>query len=289
MKLGLLLATLFAVVLPSGFWRADETSIPGLPLAVQHTTNDLDEAHKLVRMIVADTELVWSTVFASVGKTYRYPQLVLFSGTAFSACGRGQGQAGPFYCPIDMRVYLDLSFFSELKSYFASIAAKKEGSEGALAFQDRPIPNQHAVLWAYAIAHEMGHHVQTLLGIEQKVTALEERLSQIERDRLSTLFELQADCLAGIWFSHIDKLKSRLEPGDLELALTGAAAVGADALLKQAGATEMPDSFTHGTSAERAYWLKRGFESGEIKQCNTFDQRPHVPHLAPASPDRPKQ
>lgn len=243
---------------------------------------DSEDAGKVVGFILGDTEVVWDAIFTSLGKTYHYPKLLLYRGGIFGELCDGVYRTGPFYCSFDNRIYLDLNFFSALRIYFARTAGATDVTSRGTA-----IPNRYAVLWAYAIAHETAHHVQTLFGIEKRVAALEEQLPQPLRDRLSTLFELQADCLAGIWFSHINKRASRLRPGDLDLALEAAAAVGADARAKQEGTIVMPDSFTHGTSEERAYWLKRGFETGDMGQCNTFDDRFYLPRLPSASPDSP--
>jgi predicted metalloprotease len=177
------------------------------------------------------------------------PKLVLFSGVTPTACGTGQSAMGPFYCPGDQKVYIDLVFFRELKERFKA-------------------PGEFAQ--AYVIAHEVGHHVQNLLGIADKVHATQQRVGKAEANALSVRLELQADCLAGVWGKRTDTMKNVLEPGDLEAALTAASAIGDDRLQQQAQGRIVPESFTHGSSAQRTRWFKRGFETGDMNQCNTF-------------------
>ena len=193
--------------------------------------------------MLADTEDVWHAQFKKIGQGYREPRLVLFSGRVQSACGLADAAIGPFYCPPDSHVYIDLEFFEELRSRF--------GAPGDFA-------------QAYVVAHEVGHHVQNLLGTSGKVHAERGRLSKADANRLSVRLELQADFLAGVWAHHAQKTKKILEPGDLEEALRAANAIGDDRLQKQSRGTVVPDSFTHGTSAQRAKWFRVGLETGDF-------------------------
>jgi predicted metalloprotease len=208
-----------------------------------------EELTHFVRVVLADTEDVWNEQFRKMGKTYKEPRLILFRDRVDSACGMADKAVGPFYCPGDEMVYLDLSFFGELKNRFHA-------------------PGEFAQ--AYVIAHEVGHHVQKLLGISDKVHAQRDRLSKAEANHLSVRLELQADFLAGFWAYHTQKSKHFLHPGDLEAALTAANAIGDDRLQKQARGYVVPDSFTHGKSEQRIRWFKRGFETGDFKQGDTF-------------------
>jgi predicted metalloprotease len=205
-----------------------------------------DEASDFVRVVLADTEDTWAELFRQMGDQYQDPKLVLFTGAVQSACGFAQAAVGPFYCPRDQKVYLDLGFFDELRQRF--------GAPGDFAE-------------AYVIAHEIGHHVQTLLGVTQQVDALRARSSQREANALSVLTELQADCFAGVWANHA---KTPLDPGDIDEALRAASAIGDDRLQEEAQGYVVPESFTHGTSAQRVGWFRRGYESGEVRQCDTF-------------------
>jgi predicted metalloprotease len=209
-----------------------------------------DELVSFVKVVLADTEDVWREQFHNMGKTYKEPRLVLFNGRVESACGEADAAVGPFYCPGDQMVYLDLSFFNELKNRFKA-------------------PGEFAQ--AYVIAHEVGHHVQKLLGISDKVHTQQNRLNKREYNRLSVRLELQADFLAGMWAYHTQKSKHFLHPGDLETALKAAEAIGDDRLQKQARGYVVPDSFTHGKSEQRIRWFKRGFETGDFKQGDTFN------------------
>ena len=184
-----------------------------------------------------------------MGKNYEEPHLVLFSGAVQSACGFASAAVGPFYCPADRKLYIDLSFYRDLRQKF--------GAPGDFA-------------QAYVIAHEVGHHVQNLLGIAEKVQTLRSRTSQAEGNRLSVMVELQADCLAGVWTYHANTARKILEKGDIEEALNAASRIGDDRLQKESRGYVTPDSFTHGSSAQRVRWFKRGFETGEVGQCNTF-------------------
>jgi predicted metalloprotease len=208
-----------------------------------------DDMRNFVAVVLAETEDVWKDTFQNAGRTYQEPKLVLFSGAVESACGMAGSAVGPFYCPADHKVYLDLVFFKELHARF--------GASGDFA-------------QAYIIAHEVGHHVQTLLGITQKVTELQGRSSTSDRNKLSVMVELQADCLAGMWAYQADKKRRILETGDIEEGLNAAAAVGDDRIQKRTQGYVVPDGFTHGSSRQRVSWFKRGLEQGNLQACNTF-------------------
>ena len=208
-----------------------------------------DESARFVSKVLASTEDVWTETFRQNGKHYEAPKLVLFTGSTPTACGTGQSAMGPFYCPGDHKVYIDLAFYRELKERFHA-------------------PGEFAQ--AYVIAHEVGHHVQNLLGIADKVHQAKQRVSKAEANAMSVRMELQADCLAGVWGKRTDTMKKVLEPGDLEAALNAASAIGDDRLQQQAQGRIVPESFTHGSSAQRVRWFKTGFESGDMNQCNTF-------------------
>lgn len=207
-----------------------------------------DGTARFVSQVLASTEDTWNTAFRASGQNYQEPKLVLFSGMTPTACGTGQSAMGPFYCPGDQKVYIDLVFFRELKERFKA-------------------PGEFAQ--AYVIAHEVGHHVQQQLGISAQVEKARRRAGPREANALSVKLELQADCLAGVWGKHADSMRL-LEPGDLEAALTAASAIGDDRLQQQSQGQIVPDSFTHGSSAQRVRWFRRGFESGDMNQCNTF-------------------
>lgn len=207
-----------------------------------------DGTARFVSQVLASTEDTWNNAFRASGRNYQEPRLVLFSGMTPTACGTGQSAMGPFYCPGDQKVYIDLVFFRELKERFKA-------------------PGEFAQ--AYVIAHEVGHHVQQQLGISAQVEKARRRAGPREANALSVKLELQADCLAGVWGKHADSMRL-LEPGDLEAALTAASAIGDDRLQQQAQGRIVPDSFTHGSSAQRVRWFRRGFESGDMNQCNTF-------------------
>lgn len=210
-----------------------------------------DEAAGFVKVVLAETEDVWNKVFSDMGQQYREPTLVLFTGLVESACGNASSASGPFYCPADEKVYIDLSFYDELQ--------QKLNAPGDFAM-------------AYVIAHEVGHHIQKITGISEKVQRMRSRVSETEYNKLSVKLELQADFLAGVWAHHTQKLQNIIEPGDIEEALNAANAIGDDRLQKQAQGYVVPDAFTHGTSAQRMYWFKRGFESGDIRQGDTFNE-----------------
>ena len=209
-----------------------------------------DREAQFVAVVLAETEDVWHQQLQARGVEYREPHLVLFSDQAQSACGFASAAVGPFYCPEDERVYLDLGFFREMRQRF--------GASGDFAE-------------AYVIAHEVGHHVQNLLGITQKVSGMRGRLSETEYNRLSVRLELQADFLAGVWAHHTQKMKQLLEQGDIEEALNAASAIGDDKLQMQSQGYEVPDGFTHGTSEQRARWFRKGYETGDIAHGDTFN------------------
>jgi uncharacterized protein len=211
-----------------------------------------DRMAKFVGTVLADTEDVWKDVFTKGGATYKEPKLVLFRGSTQTACGAGEAAMGPFYCPGDQKVYIDLGFYQTLK--------EKLGAPGDFA-------------QAYVIAHEVGHHVQNLLGISGKMDQMRGKVSQVEFNGLSVRLELQADCFAGVWAHHAQKSRQILENGDVEEAMNAAAKIGDDALQKAGGGRVVPDSFTHGTSAQRARWFNNGLQNGSVKGCDTFSAR----------------
>lgn len=209
-----------------------------------------DELSEFVSVVLADTEDTWNPIFQQLGRNYQEPTLVLFTSQVDSACGRAQAAVGPFYCPADQKVYIDLSFYQDLRD--------RHQAPGDFA-------------QAYVIAHEVGHHVQTLLGISQQVQQAKQRASTTEANQLSVLQELQADCFAGIWANHAQRARNVLEQGDLEEALNAASQIGDDTLQKQAQGYVVPDSFTHGSSTQRVRWFKKGFQSGQLETCDTFN------------------
>lgn len=212
-----------------------------------------DKLKDFVSVVLADTEDVWNDLFErQFGRTYRNPKLVLFSGQVNSGCGFASAAVGPFYCPLDQKVYLDLSFFNELRSRF--------GAPGDFAM-------------AYVIAHEIGHHVQNQLGVSDMVEQQRARLGKAEYNQLSVRLELQADFLAGVWAYHAQRTKKILDPGDLEEALRAASAIGDDTLQKESQGYAVPDSFTHGTSKQRVYWFRRGFETGDVSLMDELFER----------------
>ena len=208
-----------------------------------------DEQGRFIAAVLGETEDTWSALFQAQGLEYVPPKLVLYRDQMPTACGSGSAAAGPFYCPLDRKVYLDLGFFQQLADEFEA-------------------PGQFAE--AYVLAHEVGHHVQNLLGIAGQIRALQQRSSAAQANQLSVRLELQADCYAGVWARHADETKHILEAGDVESALRAAAAVGDDTLQKRAQGYVVPESFTHGSSAERVGWFKRGLNSGSIASCDTF-------------------
>ncbi len=212
----------------------------------QQTPAANDEMGKFASKVLSTTERTWTRIFTENGRQYEEPRMVLFSGFVQSACGAAQSAMGPFYCPRDKKIYIDLSFFRDMSS--------RLGASGDFAH-------------AYVIAHEVGHHVQTLLGIAEKVTAARLRASKPEANRLSVRMELQADCLAGVWARDN---KNILDQGDIEEGINAASAIGDDRLQKRSQGYVVPESFTHGTSAQRVEWFKRGIQTGDIGQCDTF-------------------
>ena len=235
-----------SVILNSGL--VDQSG-PAVSRQVEGTRPGEDQLADFVSVVLADTEDTWNVLFSESGRSYHPPKLVLFTDAVQSACGYAQAASGPFYCPADRKVYIDLGFYRELKS--------KLNAPGDFA-------------QAYVVAHEIGHHVQNLLGISAKVQSQRNRISQIDYNKLSVKLELQADCLAGVWANHADRVRNILEPGDVDEALNAASMIGDDHLQKKAKGYVVPDSFTHGTSAQRVQWFRRGLASGDINECNTF-------------------
>jgi predicted metalloprotease len=208
-----------------------------------------EELADFVSVVLADTEDTWNPIFASIGRQYDEPRLVLFTDQVRSACGMAGAAMGPFYCPGDHKLYIDLSFYDELQRRFRA-------------------PGDFAQ--AYVIAHEVGHHVQNLLGITDEVEAMQRQASRAEANELSVRLELQADCLAGVWGYHTQRARNMLEAGDLEEALNAASAIGDDRIQRESTGRVVPDSFTHGSSAQRVKWFRIGFETGDVAQCDTF-------------------
>lgn len=212
-----------------------------------------DPEGDFVSGVLLETEKTWDVIFREqLGREYKHPELVLFSGATQSACGVGQSAAGPFYCPLDQKVYIDLSFYRDLRERF--------GAPGDAA-------------QAYVIAHEVGHHVQTLLGISEQVMSQRQRLGRAEGNELSVRQELQADCFSGVWLNHADRQRQVLEPGDVEEALNAASAIGDDRIQRQTQGQVVPESFTHGSSAQRMTWFRRGLDTGQVQACDTFAAR----------------
>jgi predicted metalloprotease len=258
---GVGIGTIILALAASYFFGIDPAAILGLfsgagspvPQSVPaHKPPDNDEMARFVSKVLADTEDTWRAIFRQAGREYQDPKLVLYTGATPTACGTGQTAMGPFYCPLDQKVYIDLAFYQDLKVRYKA-------------------PGDFAQ--AYVIAHEVGHHVQHLLGISDKVQAARSRASDTQANALSVRLELQADCLAGIWGYHADRTRNILQAGDIEEALTAASAIGDDRVQQQSRGYVVPDTFTHGTSAERVRWFRRGIESGDLKQCNTFEAR----------------
>ena len=248
--------TLLALV-ASYFLGIDPRLILGLMSAVPtqqsapaaHYGTPPDQQGRFIAAVLGETEDTWSAIFQTQGLEYVPPKLVLYRDAMPTACGSGRAAAGPFYCPLDRKVYLDLSFFQQLAAEFQA-------------------PGEFAE--AYVLAHEVGHHVQNLLGIADQVRSVQARASQAQANQLSVKLELQADCFAGVWARHADETKHILEQGDVESALRAASAVGDDTLQRRAQGYVVPESFTHGTAEERTTWFKRGLASGSLQDCNTF-------------------
>jgi len=246
---------IFLVVMVAGYYGIDLTPLldGGGDLGSSQTENyqpsvEEQQMANFSAVALKMTEDSWSRIFQQMGRTYTPPKLVLYTGATGTTCGYGQAAMGPFYCPADESIYLDLSFFQDMKN--------KLGGGGDFA-------------QGYVIAHEVGHHVQHLLGIDQQVRQKQQNASQVEVNRLSVKLELQADCLAGVWGKSVES-EGILDPGDVEEALKTAEAIGDDRLQRQSGGRVVPDSFTHGSSAQRYSWFKRGFDSGDLKACDTF-------------------
>jgi predicted metalloprotease len=232
--------------------QPDATNVPipgGAPIQHPQSASE-DDLKQFVSVVLGNTEDVWESIFNRYGQHYSDPKLVLFSGAVRSACGLGMAQMGPFYCPNDEKVYIDLNFYEELRNRFRA-------------------PGDFAQ--AYVIAHEVGHHVQKLLGIADQVEAARQRMDQAGANALQVRMELQADCFAGVWANHADEGKNIIEPGDIDEALNAASAIGDDRIQKQTQGYVVPDSFTHGSSAQRVRWFKRGYQTGKLEACDTFN------------------
>ncbi len=247
----LLILALYFGVDPSVILNQNPSVNAGGPAA---TSPADEETKQFVSTVLAYTEDTWSDLFRQANKTYREPKLVLFTGAVESACGFAQAAMGPFYCPDDEKVYLDMSFFQELRDRFQA-------------------PGDFAQ--AYVIAHEIGHHVQNLLGISDKVAALRQRANRTQANHASVMLELQADCFAGVWANHTERMqqsnmKDFLENGDIDEALRAASMIGDDRLQMQSQGYVVPESFTHGTAEQRSRWFKQGFQTGQMSGCNTF-------------------
>jgi predicted metalloprotease len=235
---------------PSFLLQDSSTGVPSRQAPPAGRPPADDQLAQFVSVVLADTEDTWDALFRDMGGEYREPTLVLFSGAVESACGYARAAMGPFYCPGDQRVYIDLGFYDELRNRF--------GAPGDFA-------------QAYVIAHEVGHHVQNLLGIANQVQAARQQAGEAEANALSVRMELQADCFAGVWGYHADQSRALLEEGDLEEGLNAAAAIGDDRLQRQSTGYVVPDAFTHGSSEQRVRWFRQGLASGEPDACNTFE------------------
>lgn len=249
--LGVLVLAIIVTLLggdPTAILQGDSVDT-GIPNTTTEISPQEEELADFVSVVLADTEDTWNAIFADLGGDYQEPTLVLFSGLVDSACGRAEAAMGPFYCPADQKVYIDLSFYEDLKTRYQA-------------------PGDFAQ--AYVIAHEVGHHVQTLLGISQEVSAMQRQVSQTEANQLSVRLELQADCFAGVWAHNAEEQRQILEAGDVQEALNAASQIGDDRLQKQATGQVVPDSFTHGSSTQRVRWFNQGIQTGDIEQCNTF-------------------
>lgn len=253
---GIGLGTIVVALAASYFFGIDPSVILGLasnnqqaaPVAAHKPPAD-DAMARFVSKVLASTETTWEAVFSEGGARYQQPKLVLFTGATPTACGTGQSAMGPFYCPADRKVYIDLAFYRDLKERFHA-------------------PGEFAQ--AYVIAHEVGHHVQNLLGISDKVHKAQQTASKARANALSVRLELQADCFAGVWGNRADAAKRIIEPGEIAQALNAASAIGDDRLQQQSQGRIVPESFTHGSSEQRMRWFKRGMDSGDLRQCDTF-------------------
>ena len=239
-----------------GGGNVDPSQLPQVSPQTQQTTLTPEEEKadneraKFVKVVLAETEDVWNKVFADNGNTYREPTLVLFRDGVASACGNASAASGPFYCPEDGKLYIDLSFYQEMQDKLHA-------------------PGDFAM--AYVVAHEVGHHVQNLMGTASKVNRLRAQAGEKDANRYSVMMELQADFYAGVWAHYDEKMKNILDAGDIDEALNAANAIGDDRLQKRSTGVVVPDAFTHGTSAQRMYWFKKGYETGDLKQGNTFN------------------
>ncbi|WP_421184479.1 neutral zinc metallopeptidase [Aeromonas hydrophila] len=248
---------LLVVVMVAGYYGVDlspllsEPTTQSQPQRQEMSQPAKDPLARFTSVMLASTEDAWGEIFQQSGSRYQAPKLVLYRGSTLTGCGQGQSVMGPFYCPADRTVYIDLSFYQEMRD--------KLGADGDFA-------------QGYVVAHEVGHHVQNLLGIERKMREQQQGLSRAEQNKLSVKLELQADCFAGVW-GHYMQREQVLEHGDLEEALNAAQAIGDDRLQQQSQGRVIPDSFTHGSSAQRYAWFKRGFDSGKPASCNTFAAR----------------
>jgi predicted metalloprotease len=247
----LVLVAMYFGVDPTPLLQGVQTGQSASTSGTRPSAEDLknDPLADMVSVVIADTEDVWHELFARQGRRYQEPVLVMFTGSTRSACGLGQAAMGPFYCPADNKAYIDLSFYDQMRTRFRA-------------------PGDFAQ--AYVIAHEIGHHVQNQLGISGKVHSMKQRVSQAEGNALSVRLELQADCLAGVWAHHADKARNILEAGDVDEALNAASAIGDDTLQRQSRGTVVPESFTHGTSAQRQRWFRTGLQTGNPDACDTF-------------------
>jgi predicted metalloprotease len=249
------IGALILVVVAMLFGADPRLLLQGVPAGGSETvepyqpTPEEERLADFVRVVLGDTEDTWTALFQGAGGTYELPVLVLFSGAVRSACGYADAAVGPFYCPGDRKLYIDLSFYQEMQTRF--------GAPGDFA-------------QAYVIAHEVGHHVQTLIGVADEVNAARGRVSQEDANALSVRQELQADCFAGVWAHHAQRVRNVLEQGDLEEALTAAAAIGDDRLQRQSQGYVVPETFTHGTSEQRVRWFREGFRTGDTARCDTF-------------------
>ena len=253
---GIGVGTIVVALAASYFFGIDPSFILGLannsqrpaPVAAHQPPAD-DAMARFVSKVLASTETTWAAIFAESGGRYQQPKLVLFTGATPTACGTGQSAMGPFYCPADRKVYIDLAFYRDLKQRFHA-------------------PGEFAQ--AYVIAHEVGHHVQNLLGISDKVHQAQQNSGKARANALSVRLELQADCFAGVWGNRADAARHIIEPGEIAQALNAASAIGDDRLQQQSQGRIVPESFTHGSSEQRVRWFKRGMDSGDLRQCDTF-------------------
>jgi predicted metalloprotease len=247
--IGTLVIVLLVMLLGGDPQSVIEQMDPGVAAGPYESSEAEDQMAQFVSVVLADVEDVWTEIFRQSGATYREPTLVLFRDQVQSACGYATAASGPFYCPADMKIYIDLSFCDDL--------ATKYGAQGDFAI-------------AYVIAHEVGHHVQNLLGILDEVTAERQRLSEVRANQLTVRLELQADFFAGVWAHHASRMFNSLEEGDIEEALNAAASIGDDVLQKKYQGRVIPDTFTHGTAAQRSSWLRKGWVTGDVSQGDTF-------------------